>query len=170
MATTAKVKMQQMVDHWEGLLRATGGALVPTKCFWYLMDFQRKNDKWQYITKTQLPGEITIKDDLQHWVVIPHLEAHKAQWMLGVQLVPDGNWETEANYLLSVMAFWKVHIAASRLNHKDVTFSLKNVVLQKLVYPLQPQHSPINNVTRSWLHSSNKACQKLVWFRCILEL
>jgi len=50
--------------------------------------------------------------------------------------VPDGNWETEVNYLLSVMADWKVRMAASRLNHKDVMFSLKNVVLQKLAYPL----------------------------------
>jgi len=31
--------MQQSVDKWEGLLRATGGALVPMKCFWYLIDF-----------------------------------------------------------------------------------------------------------------------------------
>jgi len=32
--------MQQLVDNWEGLLHTTGGALVPTKCFWYHIDFQ----------------------------------------------------------------------------------------------------------------------------------
>ncbi len=31
--------MQGSVTSWEGLLRATGGALVPDKCFWYLIDF-----------------------------------------------------------------------------------------------------------------------------------
>jgi len=35
------MKMQQLVGKWEGLLHTTGGALVPTKCFWYLIDFSR---------------------------------------------------------------------------------------------------------------------------------
>jgi len=30
--------MQQSVTNWEGLLCTTGGALVPEKCFWYLID------------------------------------------------------------------------------------------------------------------------------------
>jgi len=128
--------MQQLVNHWEGFLRATGGA-VPTTCFWYLIDIQMKNDRWQYVTKKQHPVEITIKDDLQHCISILHLEAHEAQWMLRVQLVPEWKLGNRSNYLLLVsMADWKVHIAASRLNHKDTTFSLKNLVLQKLSYPL----------------------------------
>jgi len=32
-------QMQQSVNHWEGLLWATGSALVPEKCFWHLVDF-----------------------------------------------------------------------------------------------------------------------------------
>jgi len=38
-------ELQKSVDHWEGLLQATGGALVPTKCVWYLIDFQFANNK-----------------------------------------------------------------------------------------------------------------------------
>jgi len=30
-------KMQNSVDHWEGLLHVTGGALIPTKCCSYVM-------------------------------------------------------------------------------------------------------------------------------------
>jgi len=41
--------MQQVVTNWEGLLRATGGALVPDKCFWYLIAFEYKNNKWHYL-------------------------------------------------------------------------------------------------------------------------
>jgi len=44
--------MQQSVDHWGGLVQATGGTLVPAKCFWY-------------VTKNQQQGEITIKDEKQ---------------------------------------------------------------------------------------------------------
>jgi len=41
--------MQQAVTNWEGLLRATGRALVPDKCFWYLIAFEYKNHKWHYL-------------------------------------------------------------------------------------------------------------------------
>jgi hypothetical protein len=39
-ATTALVReMQQVVDTWEGGLRASGGALVPVKSYWFLIHF-----------------------------------------------------------------------------------------------------------------------------------
>ena len=34
------MEMQQVVDRWEGSVRATGGALVPSKSYWYLLDFK----------------------------------------------------------------------------------------------------------------------------------
>jgi len=49
---------------------------------------------------------------------------------------PDGNWQTEADYLFSVAADWKVRMAAAKLNPVNAMFSLKNVVLRKLCYPL----------------------------------
>jgi len=128
--------MQQSVDHWEGLLRATGGTLVPTKCFWYLIDFHRTNNTWQYVKKNQKRGKLTIKNDLRQRVEIPRLEVHEARRTLGVRIAPDGNWENEVDYLLSVTSDWKVRMAASHLSHFDALFSLKNVVLCKLAYPL----------------------------------
>ncbi len=128
--------MQNSVDHQEGLLRATGRALVPSKCFWYLVDFQFTNNSWKYITKQQHPSELWIKDDKQHWVAIPCLETHKACHTLGVWLAPYGNWETEKEYLLPVTSNWKVCMAASCLSPMDATFSLKNVIMCKLCYPL----------------------------------
>jgi len=41
-------QMKQAVNHWEGLLWASGGTLVPKKCFWYLIDFEYANNKWHY--------------------------------------------------------------------------------------------------------------------------
>jgi len=106
-------EMQNSVNQWEGLLRTTGGALVPTKYFWYLIDFQYMNNKWTYVTKSQHPGQLTIKDDQQHRVTIPQLKMNKARCTLGVRLAPDGNWETELQYLLSVTSDWKAQMAAA---------------------------------------------------------
>jgi hypothetical protein len=36
---SVRQKMQQAIDHWEGGLKATGGALVPAKSYWYLIAF-----------------------------------------------------------------------------------------------------------------------------------
>ena len=43
---TVRQDMQQAIDHWEGVLRATGGALVPEKSYWYLINFVWTGDRW----------------------------------------------------------------------------------------------------------------------------
>jgi Reverse transcriptase (RNA-dependent DNA polymerase) len=53
-------EMQQFVEHWEGGLRATGGALRVDKSFWYLVDFPWVNNKWHYRSKEQMPGNISV--------------------------------------------------------------------------------------------------------------
>jgi len=52
-------QMQGLVDNWEGILQATGGTLVPDKCFWYWIDFKLVNHNWEYVTKQEKPGELT---------------------------------------------------------------------------------------------------------------
>jgi len=47
---TVANKMQQSLQLWHGLLKATGGDLVPDKCFWYLINFQYKKNHWKYKT------------------------------------------------------------------------------------------------------------------------
>jgi len=41
-----RLAMQNSMDNWEGLLHATGSALIPTKCFWYLINFPFVNNMW----------------------------------------------------------------------------------------------------------------------------
>jgi len=155
--------MQHSVDNWEGLLQATGGALIPTKCFWYLIDFQCAQNKWKYVTKHQKPGELSIKDDHHHQVEIPCLEPHKARQTLGVRLALDGNWDTKLEYLLLVTSDWKVWMAASQLSPADATFSLKNVIMLKLCYPLVTITFLCNNALRSWHLYYSRVYQKLAW-------
>ena len=52
--------MQEVVDQWEGSIRATGGALVPSKSYWYLIDFVMKNGAWKYRSIQNMPGDISI--------------------------------------------------------------------------------------------------------------
>jgi len=88
-STNVTSSMQNLVDQWQGLLLATGGTLVPTKCFWYLIDFHWSNSKWGYKLIVQSPGELQINDDSLCWVSIPRLETFEARHTLGVRLAPD---------------------------------------------------------------------------------
>ncbi len=121
--------MQQAVTNWEGLLRATGGALVPEKCFWYFIDFKLNNNKWTYKKRNQVPGSISILDSDRRQVIIQRLETSEARRTLGVRLAPDGNMQTEITYLLATAKDWQRKMKNSKLGRMESIFSLRNVLL-----------------------------------------
>ena len=50
-------EMQAVLDTWEGGIKATGGALVPNKSYWYLIDFKcGTTGKWTYKKQSEIPG------------------------------------------------------------------------------------------------------------------
>jgi hypothetical protein len=51
---------QRHLDEWEGLIHATGGALVPSKSFWYLVDFQWDGTDWIYRDTADMPASILV--------------------------------------------------------------------------------------------------------------
>ena len=60
--TALATEMQKVVDTWEGGLRASGGALVPSKSYWFLIHFIFENNEWRYAKINETPGVITIRD------------------------------------------------------------------------------------------------------------
>ncbi len=76
--------MQASVNNWEGYLRATGGALVPEKSFWYLLEYQYIGNKWRLASKQQHRGNITVRNSKGKVVIIPWLDTTKAWRTLGV--------------------------------------------------------------------------------------
>jgi hypothetical protein len=60
-AITLRPQMQRVVDIWEGLLHAIGGALRDNKSYWYLLDYKFHQGRWKSKSKKDLPGNIDIK-------------------------------------------------------------------------------------------------------------
>ena len=54
-------RFQDAVNYWEGLLRATGGTVEPSKTFWYLVDFKWDKGKWQYHSSADQLNRLHIK-------------------------------------------------------------------------------------------------------------
>jgi len=130
------LKMQNSLHLWHRLLQATGGDLVPEKCFWYLINFQwehnqKKKKKWkdndQVLCIPQTDGTN---------VRIPHLDTCEARHTLGVRLAPDGNNEAEYVHLHKEALQWKNHMISANLPRAVVDFGIWQVLLPKLCYPL----------------------------------
>jgi len=128
-------KMQESVATWEALLSATGGALVPEKCFWYQVRFEFQGSKWTYATKKgTIP--LQVRNAEGKLVTIPQLEVTEARRTLGVRVAPDGNNKAELEHLMQTASTWFTAMKAGRISHEAAVFSLKQVVLKRLTYPL----------------------------------
>jgi len=110
-------KMQDSVATWEALLSATGGALVPEKCFWYLISFEFQGSKWHY-DKQRAPQPIEVRNADGQKTVIPQLPVTEARRTLGVRLAPDGNNQAELEHLMTTATQWFTAMKAGRLTHE----------------------------------------------------
>ena len=72
-------QMQNAVVHWEGGLRATGGALRVDKSFWYLIHFIWDKHQWRYATSNDTPGDIHVRGVNHDHELLHRLEPHEAR-------------------------------------------------------------------------------------------
>ncbi len=54
--------MQAALDLWNNGLSATGGALVPEKSFWYVIDFKWRSGHWSYMSKQTAVEPLEMND------------------------------------------------------------------------------------------------------------
>lgn len=101
--TTGEVilgEMQSVVDHWEGGPRTTGGALVPSKSYWNLINFIWTGKDWKYASTADVPGELTIRSvDGTGRENLKRYEVDHAEETLGVYLAMDGNNQKQCEIL-----------------------------------------------------------------------
>jgi len=64
-------------------------------------------------TTSIFSGQVAIQNDENQRVHIPRLSTSEARQTLSVRIAPDGNWDTEVEYLTSIAADWKVRMAAA---------------------------------------------------------
>ncbi len=54
--------MQWALDTWGGMIRATGGALIPEKMFWYAINFEWRDGEWNYAFIADLASTLRMQD------------------------------------------------------------------------------------------------------------
>jgi hypothetical protein len=127
--------MQEVVDHWEGGLRATGGAIVPSKSYWYLLDYKWTGHKWKYRKKADMSGKIDIRSiNGQSQVPLQRFEPDHAKETLGVFLAMNGNNKEEIKKLRAKSVEFSECIRTGRLTRFDAWYALTSTVMKTLEY------------------------------------
>ena len=101
--STAKLiqEYQEALTLWEGLVRASGGALSPEKSYWYLVEVIWKKGRWQYVTPQDHPGSLHLPGQPNP---VPRLSPSKAKEVLGIMIRPNGDIKDEFKYLQQKIA------------------------------------------------------------------
>lgn len=139
-ATTAALlqEMQSVLDHWEGGLRATGGALSSKKSFWYLVDFtwDHRLQTWRTKRIHENPGRLTIWGGSTDRVELTRYELDHAEETLGLWIAPNGNQQQQKDVLHKKIARWGDKIRTKQLGPSDVYLSFQSRFSSALNYPL----------------------------------
>ena len=133
-------QVQRMVRTWEEGLRATGGALVPSKSFWYWIDFKWDRDKWRYKTQRELPGSLVMRDGStpsqasEH--ILSRLEITSPRKALGIPVRHDGIDSSSVKYLRTKAINWAAKIQQSTLSKQEAWLAMTHTIWKTIEYPL----------------------------------
>jgi hypothetical protein len=130
-------KFQSAVDHWNGLLAATGGAIEPSKSFIYILDFKWTGKKWTYKNKTESPCALKIRSPhTGENEELTRLEPNEARKTLGIMIAMDGNQKAEVEFLRNKADIFANYIRCSALDKNDTWQALNTVFMKVIEYPM----------------------------------
>jgi hypothetical protein len=125
---------------WEGGLRATGGAIVPEKSHWYLIDFVWDKGNWRYKKIAESAADIHIRDCTGTVKILERLEMDNARRTLGVRLAPDGNNIAKVTFLREIVNNWADRIRTGHFPRRLVWESMQTTITKSIQYRYLRQH------------------------------
>jgi len=132
-------EFQESVDWWEGILRSTGGGINPDKdkSFWCLLDRKWTGTSWVYMTKEDVPGEISIRQPgTEERTTLHRIEPNESKVTLGVSIAFDGSWTGEFERLKAKAKTYASRIWTGSLTRNEGLYSLRNSIFATFKYPL----------------------------------
>ncbi len=132
--TTIK-NMQETIDWWEGVAKTTGGALEPSKSWWYLIHFDWEDGDWKYGDAPEGALVTALNKDNER-VELQNIPVSKTQTMLGVDLSPNGDNKMQIEILKKKMNTMAEKIRTANLNHNETWTALTTMAMKTLEYPL----------------------------------
>jgi Reverse transcriptase (RNA-dependent DNA polymerase) len=100
--------MQEALRIWEGCLRASGGAIEPSKTFWYGINFEWQDGNWSYQERSD--DNLTVRGPSRNEETLEQVGVDEARRTLGVRLAPHGNDAEQAKFMVeTITAKYRAH-------------------------------------------------------------
>ncbi len=116
--------LQESVINWGGLLIATGGALKPSKCSFYLISFKWKADGTRVYEDNVIQPDLAIGVPLAEGSLaeIEHLPVSSAVKTLGSMTCPTGSSATALGSMQQQGQEWVNWVKSRKLSRRTVWF------------------------------------------------
>jgi hypothetical protein len=98
------IEAQREVTWWSLILNATGGALKPEKCFWYLLDYTCNEGVWSYAVHTDFELSVTNPDGSRSSIKQEEISTSKKT--LGIYNSPAGINQGHLEYIHGKITRW----------------------------------------------------------------
>jgi len=137
----AHSRLQESVINWGSLLIATGGALKPEKCSYYLISFKWKADgTWVYKNNAIRP-DLAIGVPLADGSLaeIEHLPVESAIQTLGSMTCPTGSSAAALGRMQQQGQEWVDRVKSGKLSHRNMWF-----MMDRQFWPRPPGKNWIN--------------------------
>ena len=133
---TAQVisRLQQMVTFWNGILRVSGGALKPEKCYWYFADFTWVNGK--ATLNQENPEDIFIVDDTDELHAITYKSPDEATEAVGVWQDLLGTSTKQREEIIRKVRAVHTAMATKHLPRDLVWIALKQAIWKSIDFVL----------------------------------
>ena len=131
---------QNALTTWEGILRATGGAIGvddSNKAFWYFLDFKFSNDIWKYKKVDDLPGELHARNFDDRIYPLARLDPSLARETLGIFLAMDGNQRAQTEHLKTKARIYAEQLRTGVISKRHAWYSYTAAFSKTLEYPME---------------------------------
>ena len=129
--------MQDAINRWEGGLKTSGGAIVPSKSWIYPIDFKFDNKgMYHYKTLNEIDPSFTVLDKKNVQQQLCCYEASIGKETLGVFLAPDGNNKAALKSLEDKAKKWRDSIKAGHLSPTLAWHAANTTIMKSLEYSL----------------------------------
>lgn len=153
--TDLLIKAQAGLDLWEGGIWTTGGAIVPEKSDWVLIEFEWKNGIWKYKPLSHR-NKLFVTGADRSRAPLRQLAVTEGRLTLGVHIAPDGNWADQETYLRNKSKDWAEHIRSGHIQRDDVWKSYTHCITKSFEYCLPATYMSQQQLNRIYSPAMNR--------------
>jgi hypothetical protein len=130
-------KAQESVQSWSSLLYGSGGSLVASKCFTYMIIHDWKSGSPILKKPEDVEGRVQLTDyATNEQFTLPCIDPEVGTRTLGVRIAPSGNWDTEYQHRCKQSKALAHLMDISQFTRDMADIALRQVIMPALEYPL----------------------------------